>query len=180
MPTLRDAGPEICLADQPKYRTAPQLAALAVEMARRGQRLVFTNGVFDLLHVNHVRHLQAARCEGDALLVAVNGDASVRGLKGEGRPVWPEAHRVEMLAALACVDYVTVFPELRVARLLREVRPHVYVKGKDYRPESIDPEERAALEEIGVEIRFLPSLPGPSTTSILRELARGGAAGPGS
>lgn len=173
MPTLRDAGPEIPPEDQPKYRTAAELSVLAREMAREGRRLVFTNGVFDLLHVNHVRHLQAARREGDALLVAVNGDRSVRRLKGEGRPVWPEAHRVEMLAALACVDYVTVFPEMRVARLLREVRPQIYVKGKDYRPESIDPEERAALEEIGAEIRFLPSLPGPSTTSILRELGGG-------
>jgi len=151
----------------PKIQTASELAALRTALEASGQRLVFTNGCFDLLHVGHVRYLQAARALGDALVVAVNGDASVRTLKGPTRPVNPEQDRAEVLAALACVDAVTIFHEERVSDLVRAIRPHLYAKGGDYTVESLDAGERAALEEVGAEIRLLPLVPGKSTTRIL-------------
>jgi rfaE bifunctional protein nucleotidyltransferase chain/domain len=131
--------------------------------------MVFTNGCFDILHAGHVRYLQAAKKLGDVLLVALNGDASVRTLKGEGRPVNGEADRAEVLAALGCVDYITVFPDVRVTKILREVRPQIYAKGGDYTPESLNPEEAAALREVGAEIKILPLVPGRSTTAILEK-----------
>ena len=104
---------------------------------------MFTNGCFDLLHVGHVRYLQAARALGDALAIGLNADESVRALKGPGRPLNSAEDRAEVLAALACVDFVTIFDEPRATRLLAPVRPHVYVKGGDYRLETLDAEERA-------------------------------------
>lgn len=150
-----------------KLQTATDLAAFRAALDARGQRLVFTNGCFDLLHVGHVRYLQAARALGDALVVAVNGDASVRALKGPTRPVNSEEDRAEVLAALGCVDAVTIFHDERVSALLRTIRPHIYAKGGDYTVDSLDPGERAVLAEVGTEIRILPLVPGKSTTSIL-------------
>lgn len=146
-----------------KLRTAADIARLR----ETAGRLVFTNGCFDLLHVGHVRYLQAARALGDALLVAVNGDASVRALKGPGRPINSELERAEVLAALACVDHVTIFHTERVTDLLGIVRPHIYAKGGDYTEATLDPGELAALREIGADIRILPLVPGKSTTNIL-------------
>ncbi len=156
----------------PKLQTPAELAAFREKLGARGQRLVFTNGCFDLLHVGHVRYLQAARALGDALVVAVNGDASVRALKGPTRPVNGEEDRAEVLAALACVDAVTIFHEERVTDLVRAIRPQVYAKGGDYTVASLDAGERAALEEIGAEIRILPLVPGKSTTAILERASR--------
>src|ERR1035437_1737656 len=116
-----------------------KLAARAAELREAGQRLVFTNGCFDLLHVGHVRYLAAARALGDVLAVGVNGDASVTKLKGANRPINNEHDRAEVLAALESVDWVTVFPEERATRLLSMVRPAVYVKGGDYTPETLHP-----------------------------------------
>src|SRR5438045_9211064 len=101
-------------------------------MRDKGRKLVFTNGCFDLLYGGHVRYLRAARAFGDALLVAINGDESVRALKGEGRPLNREADRAEMVAALECVDHVVVFPEVRASTVLEKIRPQIYVKGGDY------------------------------------------------
>ncbi len=137
-----------------------------------GRRLVFTNGCFDLLHVGHVRYLQAARAEGDALAVGLNADASVRALKGPGRPINPADERAEVLAALACVDYVTIFDEPRATRLLAEVRPHVYVKGGDYTLATLNAEERATLQDAGSRIAFVPMVPGRSTTRLVEEMQR--------
>ncbi len=150
-----------------KIVSAAELALVRDALAAQGRKLVFTNGCFDLLHVGHVRYLQAARALGDALAVAVNGDASVRALKGPTRPVNGEDDRAEVLAALACVDYVVVFPEVRVTGLIGAVRPQIYAKGGDYTPETLHPEERAALDAAGSEIRILPLVPGRSTTQIL-------------
>lgn len=150
-----------------KIVTGPALAQVRAEMAAQGRRLVLTNGCFDLLHVGHVRYLQEARALGDALAVAVNGDGSVRALKGPERPLNPEADRAEVIAALACVDYVTVFPDQRATAVLREVRPQIYAKGGDYTVESLDPEELAVLREAGSEVRILPLVPGKSTTALL-------------
>lgn len=139
-------------------------------LAEQGRRLVFTNGCFDLLHVGHVRYLQAARALGDALVVAVNGDASVRALKGPSRPIHPEEDRAEVLAALECVDFVVLFDTERVTELVRAIRPHLYAKGGDYTVASLNAEERAALDAVGAEIRILPLVPGKSTTGTLARM----------
>ena len=140
-------------------------------LADEGQRVVFTNGCFDLLHVGHVRYLQAARALGEALIVAVNGDASVRALKGPTRPINTEHDRAEVLAALGCVDYVVIFDAPRVTELVHAIRPQVYAKGGDYTVEQLNAEERWALGEVGADIHILPLVPGKSTTAMLEKSA---------
>lgn len=132
-----------------------------------GRRVVATNGCFDLLHVGHVRFLQEARSLGDSLVVGLNGDVSVRALKGAGRPMNPEADRAEVLAALGCVDVVVVFPETRATHFLGVAQPDVYVKGGDYRPEDLDVDEQAEVKKAGGQIRVLKLTPGKSTTAVL-------------
>jgi len=154
-----------------KVVEAAELARVRDEMDRAGRRLVFTNGCFDLLHAGHVRYLRQARSLGDALAVGLNSDRSVRQLKGEGRPVNPQDDRAEVLAALGCVDYVVIFDDLRAAGLLRTVRPHLYAKGGDYTPDSLDAAERKALAGAGAEVRILPLVPGRSTTALLERKA---------
>jgi D-glycero-beta-D-manno-heptose 1-phosphate adenylyltransferase len=149
-----------------------RLAAIAGSLRAEGRKLVLTNGCFDLLHLGHVRYLQAARALGDALAVAINGDDSVRALKGKGRPLNSESDRAEIVAALECVDYTVIFPEVRVTGLIEKVRPSIYVKGGDYTPASLDPEERAALEKIGTEIRIVPFEPGYSTSELIDRMKR--------
>jgi len=153
-----------------KYLSAERAAAIASEMRATARKLVFTNGCFDLLHVGHVRYLQAARALGDALLVAINGDESVRVLKGEGRPLNREADRAEVVAALECVDHVVVFPEVRATAVLEKIRPAIYVKGGDYKIDSLHGEERAVLEKIGAQIRILPFEPGYSTSTLCEKI----------
>jgi rfaE bifunctional protein nucleotidyltransferase chain/domain len=155
-----------------KILDSNQLALLAESSRQRGERLVLTNGCFDLLHLGHVRYLEAARSLGDALVVAINGDESVRALKGPGRPLNREHDRAAVVAALECVDHVVIFPEVRVARLLERVRPAIYVKGGDYTADTLDPEERAALEKIGAEIRILPFAPGHSTSALIERMKK--------
>jgi len=121
--------------------------------ARGGKTLALANGCFDLLHVGHVRYLKASKAEADLLLVAVNADASVRALKGEGRPVQPEDDRAEIIASLACVDFVVVFPEATVAPLIGELRPDVQCKGTDYTAESVP--EREAVEAAGGRVAIV-------------------------
>src|SRR2546423_1259942 len=157
-----------------KILTAEQARALGDGMRENGRKLVFTNGCFDLLHVGHVRYLQAARALGDALLVAINGDESVRALKGEGRPLNRAEDRAELIAALECVDHVVIFPEVRATQLLEIVRPAIYVKGGDYTEDSLHADERAALERIGTEIRILPFEAGHSTSRLLEKIKQRG------
>ena len=147
--------------------TTDGLAALGEKYAAAGKKLVLTNGCFDLLHTGHVRYLNQARELGDALLVAVNSDQSVRELKGPERPLNGSEDRSEVLAALRCVDHVTVFEGKRVSDVIRKLRPAIYAKGGDYTLETLDPGERAALEEVGAEIQLLSLVPGRSTTSLL-------------
>lgn len=154
-----------------KIVSVSEMASRSAELRAIGRRLVFTNGCFDLLHVGHVRYLQAARLRGDALAVAVNGDGSVRALKGPSRPINGQDDRAEVLSALACVDWVTVFDTPRVDAVIREVRPAVYVKGGDYTRETLDPGERAALEEVGACVEIVELVPGKSTTAVVRRLA---------
>jgi rfaE bifunctional protein nucleotidyltransferase chain/domain len=150
--------------------TAAELAAVRETMERAGQKLVFTNGCFDVLHAGHVRYLRQARALGDALAVGLNSDSSVRELKGAGRPVNPQEDRAEVLAALGSVDYVVVFDDKRATDLLRVVRPQIYAKGGDYTPESLDADERAALAEGGAKVEILPLVPGRSTTAVLERI----------
>ncbi len=140
-------------------------------LREEGRRLVFTNGCFDILHVGHVRYLQRARALGDALLVAINSDQSVRALKGEGRPVMSEAERAEMLAALACVDFVTVFGEESPRRLIAELLPDVLVKGGDYALDQIHGREE--VEAAGGQVLALPFVEGASTTNIIEKIKNG-------
>ncbi|MCC6356544.1 MAG: adenylyltransferase/cytidyltransferase family protein [Verrucomicrobiae bacterium] len=143
-------------------------------MRESGRRLVVTNGCFDVLHVGHVRYLGQARGLGDALLVLLNGDASVRALKGPDRPINPAEDRAEVLGALEVVDAVMVFDAPRCDEWLRLVEPDVYAKGGDYTPETLDAGERAALEACGAEIRILPLVPGKSTTATIGRMRGGG------
>src|SRR6476646_9822555 len=116
----------------PKVIDLMEVADLCEKLRAAGKKLVATNGCFDLLHVGHVRYLQTARALGDALVVGINGDDSTRQLKGNGRPLNHENDRAEVVAALACVDLVTIFPEVRAVRFLEFAAPAVYAKGGDY------------------------------------------------
>ncbi len=147
------------------------LAQKAGELRADGRRVVATNGCFDLLHVGHVRYLQAARRLGDALVVGVNGDASVRALKGESRPLNRELDRAEVLAALECVDFVAIFPDVRATEFLKHAQPAIYVKGGDYKPETLDPAERSALDQMGAEIRIIPFEAGYSTSRLIERMS---------
>ncbi len=153
-----------------KILTLDELARRAEEMRAGGEKLVLTNGCFDLLHVGHIRYLQQAADLGDRLAVAVNGDESVRTLKGPGRPLNGADDRAEVLAALECVDFVTIFPTVRATAVIEAVRPAIYVKGGDYTVESLDPEEVAALKKAGAEIKTLPLVPGKSTTRLIERM----------
>ena len=151
-----------------KIVTRAALAAVSRRMAREGERLVFTNGCFDLMHLGHVRLLSRARRLGDALAVGLNSDTSVRKLKGPGRPILKQKERAEILAALECVDFVVVFPEPTPQQIIRAVRPKVLVKGGDWSPSRIV--GRATVEADGGEVRVIPLQKGFSTTAILRRI----------
>jgi D-glycero-beta-D-manno-heptose 1-phosphate adenylyltransferase len=144
----------------------------AWRVARR--RVVLTNGVFDLLHTGHIYYLQKARELGDVLIVALNGDASVRALKGPARPVQTEEQRAYALAALACVDAVVIFSAPRLTEEIRALQPEVYCKAGDYTLEKLDASERAALQAAGVAIKFMPFLPGFSTTELIARIKAAG------
>lgn len=143
--------------------------AVALDSRRaKGERIVFTNGCFDILHVGHVRYLQQARALGDLLVLGLNSDESVRGLKGASRPLVPEDERAEMLAALQCVDYVSVFSESRPDALIEVVRPNIHVKGGDYREEDLP--EAAVVRRHGGRVAILPLVEDRSTTNIVARI----------
>ena len=154
-----------------------ELARHRAEWRLRGQRLVLTNGCFDIIHLGHVRYLQAARALGDVLVVGVNSDASTRRLKGERRPIVSQAARAEVLAALGCVDFVIVFDEDTAEALVAALRPEVYVKGGDYatargeQSESSKPlPEAAVVERYGGRVAILPEVAGASSTGIVERI----------
>ena len=155
-----------------KILSPEQLAAKSAQLRSAGKRVVATNGCFDILHVGHVRYLAAARKLGHALVVGLNGDSSVRQLKGEGRPVNPEQDRAEVLAALESVDYVTIFPELRATSFLRAAQPTIYAKGGDYTADTLDPAERAVLAKFGTKIEIIPFEQGYSTSQLLTRIGK--------
>jgi len=133
---------------------------------------VVTNGCFDLLHAGHVRYLQHARSLGNRLLVGINDDDGVRQLKGEGRPLNPAEDRAEVLAALACVDAVCVFPGTKATAFLKAARPDIYAKGGDYTLDTLDPEERAVLTGAGSRIELLDLVAGRSTTALVNRMKK--------
>ena len=135
-----------------------------------GQKLVFTNGVFDILHVGHVRYLEQARMLGDRLLVAINGDASVRELKGEGRPLMNQDERAEILAALRTVDYVTIFDDVSPRSLITCLSPDVLVKGGDYALDEIHGREE--VEAAGGRVVSLPFVEGVSSSGIIEKMKK--------
>lgn len=151
-----------------KVLALPELVAALARRRAAGERVVLTNGCFDLLHVGHVRSLQQARALGDVLVVGVNTDASVRGFKSPERPFVPEDERAEVVAALACVDYVVLFDELTAERLVEAVRPEVYVKGGDYREEELP--EAPLVRGYGGRVVLLPLVEGRSTTDLVRRI----------
>jgi rfaE bifunctional protein nucleotidyltransferase chain/domain len=136
------------------------------EWRRAGESITLANGNFDLLHVGHVRYLQAAKELGGKLVVAINSDESVRALKGAARPLMPEAERAEIVAALAAVDAVVIFPELDVRAIIREIRPDIQAKGTDYTRESVP--ERDAVEEYGGRVEIVGDAKNHSTSEIIR------------
>jgi D-glycero-beta-D-manno-heptose 1-phosphate adenylyltransferase len=141
---------------------------LVADLRRDGKRVVFTNGVFDLLHPGHLRYLRAARAEGDALIVGINSDRSVRINKGPDRPITPEAERAEILAALAVVDAVVIFDEETPAGIIRALQPDVLVKGADWPADQIV--GRDTVEARGGRVVRVPVEAGFSTTSILERV----------
>ncbi len=150
--------------------TVDEVRKLRADLHARSKKLVFTNGCFDLLHAGHVRYLAQARALGDALVVALNSDASVRELKGASRPIQNESDRAEILAALRSVDAVVVFSDARATKLIEDIRPHVYAKGGDYTVDSLNNEEREALAHARSEIKILPLVAGRSTTHTVNRL----------
>ena len=146
-----------------KIRSVDELTALRPQW--KDKVLVWTNGCFDLIHAGHVRSLQAAKAQGDILIVGLNSDESVRAIKGPGRPLQCEQDRAEVMAALECVDFVTIFPDTEPSAVLGRLRPDVHCKGADYANRAIP--ERATVESYGGRICFLPMLEGRSTSQLV-------------
>jgi rfaE bifunctional protein nucleotidyltransferase chain/domain len=147
-----------------------QIRELGGRLRREGRRIAFANGCFEILHVGHVRFLQGAKEQGDLLVVGVNSDRSAAALKGPGRPILPEGARAELVAALACVDYVVVFGEPTAEQILRELRPHVQCKGPDYKEETVP--ERWVMDELGGIVRIVGDPKNHSTRDLLADIAR--------
>lgn len=137
-----------------------------------GKKLAVTNGCFDILHPGHVTYLETARAFGDGLLVGINGDEATRQLKGPNRPVNSQGDRAAVLAALESVSAVCIFTEKTATRFLERAQPDIYVKGGDYTLETLNQEERRAVESAGGKIKLVPFVPGKSTTAILEKISR--------
>ncbi len=155
---------------EPRVLSLEEALATRKRSAERGARVVLTNGCFDILHRGHLDYLAASAALGDVLIVAVNSDASVRWLKGADRPVHGESDRAHALACLRFVDAAFVFPGPRLVDEILLLKPDIYTKAGDYDLDSLDPGERAALQQVGADIRILPFLPGHSTTSVIERM----------
>ena len=151
-----------------KRKTLRQLKAIVERLRRQGKRIVLANGCFDLLHVGHVRYLEGAGRLGDLLIVAVNNDAMVRRLKGPGRPLMKQQDRVALVSAVGGVDYVTVFGEPTVERLLQVLRPHVHAKGSDYTKDTVP--EREVVRSYGGRVAIVGGPKVRSTSELIRRI----------
>jgi rfaE bifunctional protein nucleotidyltransferase chain/domain len=147
-----------------------EVQALGHRLRHEGRRIAFANGCFDILHVGHVRYLQAARQAGDVLVVGVNGDRAVQQLKGEGRPILPAEGRAELVAALECVDYVAIFEALTATEILLDLRPDVHCKGTDYTAETVP--ERDVVKSFGGAVQIVGDPKDHSTRDLLAEISR--------
>lgn len=163
-------------ATRKKIMSASELASEVQRRQQAGERGVFTNGCFDLLHLGHIRYLQEARALGDFLVMGLNSDESVRALKGEKRPLVPEQERAEILAALSCIDYVTIFCEKTANALIERLQPEIYAKGGDYvdahsgLPDTERLPEAKVVTAYGGTIRLIPYLPNLSTTALIAKI----------
>lgn len=155
---------------QEKIVERKELSRIGQELRASSRKIVFANGCFDILHVGHIRYLEGARAEGDALVVGVNGDTSVCGLKGPGRPILDERARALLVAALRAVDYVVIFDEPNVEALLAELRPHVHAKGTDYTVETVP--ERAVAERLGIRVAIVGDSKDHSTRELLQTVRK--------
>jgi rfaE bifunctional protein nucleotidyltransferase chain/domain len=153
-----------------KIISRAEAARIAEDARRAGKTVVFTNGCFDIIHVGHVKCLEAARSLGDLLIVGLNSDESVRNLKGPGRPVLPEVDRAVTIAGLESVDYVVIFGERTPEALIDAVRPGIHVKGGDYRAEELP--ETPVVRRWGGEVRIVPHVSGRSTSAIIEKAKR--------
>ncbi len=153
-----------------KIVTEEQLKRRLQKERRAGRRVVWTNGVFDILHAGHVTYLERAAALGDVLVVGLNTDASVQLNKGPLRPIVPERERARLLAALACVDYVILYGDQSPVELIGRLKPDIYAKGGDYNLETINQPERRLMERLGGRIELLPGVPGLSTTHIIERI----------
>jgi len=154
------------LSGSKKIVSRDELRPRVDEWRHSGKRIILANGAFDLLHVGHVRYLNAAKALGGKLVVAINSDASVRALKGEGRPIVPEHERAEIVAALETVDAVVIFPELDVRAIVREIRPDIQAKGTDYTADSVP--ERDVVLEYGGRVEIVGDPKDHSSSEIIR------------
>jgi D-beta-D-heptose 7-phosphate kinase/D-beta-D-heptose 1-phosphate adenosyltransferase len=153
-----------------KIKNRDVLAAIIADERKKGKRVVFTNGCFDLLHVGHVKYLQKARAFGDLLILGLNSDASVRRLKGDKRPLIGEEERAHLLAALDCVDYVVLFDEDTPQKLIESIQPLVLVKGGDYSPEGVVGKD--VVESYGGRVELVEFVDGKSTTNIIEKILK--------
>jgi D-glycero-beta-D-manno-heptose 1-phosphate adenylyltransferase len=157
-------------SSESKIVSREKLKSLVADHKKRGQTVVFANGCFDILHVGHVRYLEAARQQGHILVVAVNSDASARSLKGPDRPILNEAARARLVAALRTVDYVVLFSEPTVASLLRDLLPDIHAKGTDYSTDTVP--ERAIANELGIQIAIVGDPKNHSTRALLNSVRK--------
>ena len=160
--------------DNPKLMELETLVRWRAQRKAEGRRVVLTNGVFDLLHTGHLSYLKQARELGDALVVAINSDLSVKQLKGPLRPIQSEQERAYALGALSCVDAIVVFREPRLTAEILALQPDLYCKAGDYTLEKLDSGERGALQQVAAQIRFLPFLAGFSTTGLIARIKAAG------
>ncbi len=151
-----------------RVMTLPELVELRADWRALNLRIVLTNGTFDLLHIGHVRYLEAARDLGDILVVGINSDASVRGYKGPGRPVVPQDERAEIVAALRCVDYATIFDEPTATHIVDALQPDLYVKGGDYSPGANPLPEAEAVLSYGGQVHIVPFVGGHSASDLIK------------
>ena len=158
-----------CRRAADKVLLLPELLRVLAEHRAAGARVALTNGAFDLIHVGHLRSLEQARAHGDVLVVGINSDASVRRYKSPDRPIVPQADRAELIAGLACVDYVVIFEESTAERLLAEVRPEVYIKGAEYATRPFP--ERAVVEGYGGQVVLVELEAGRSTSGLIEQIS---------
>lgn len=153
-----------------KIKNLNELKKIVAELKAKGKKIVTTNGVFDILHIGHIRYLKEAKKLGNALIVAINSDSSTKKLKGPKRPLNNENDRAEALAALECVDFVTIFDEENPIKILEQIKPNVHVKGGDYNINQII--EKAAVEKNNGKVVLIPKVRGYSTTDFINKVIR--------